>query len=401
MILKLQNLSDFFKLHFLSNLHRYQNVSKALLILRFWIRISFGNIALEEMLKKKGSTIDWKLDGKDSTADYCAKIYQYSLPLFAQKLSHNNIVSHLKCFTRNKFIKIHNTSLRIFRIFWQNIFSHGKHPPCWAEKQKILLEIELRECLRFDFGMQYICVHKNAYFEIFYGIFCAVFVFAWGFFFALTFSVSPRHETPSEMLEKSIQNLKISDRENFRQKAGEVITGMLQARLDGGKKSMDINQNRVPSTNGYHQDSPKDSPCPYSTDESDKTSPASNGHESSSGESLPDDVVRYRSKTNKNLKPELISHARDRRSYIEKETLTTPEDSLDQQNHFNTEEIANNLENGMHPVCCVCDKKIVRWAFILGGEGLSHRPLKRPHFTSSNRTFINPSSTTPRASKYR
>uniref|UniRef100_A0A1L8DMR8 Putative adaptor protein enigma n=1 Tax=Nyssomyia neivai TaxID=330878 RepID=A0A1L8DMR8_9DIPT len=181
-----------------------------------------------------------------------------------------------------------------------------------------------------------------------------------------TAPVSPRHETPSEMLEKSIQNLKINDKDTFRVKAGEVITGMLQARLDGGKKSMDINQNRV--TNGHHIDYTKDSPShsPDATDTITTTKPAhvSNGHENGSEGQL-NDVVRYRNKPNKNLKPELISHARDRRSYIEKENVATQETTQDQDvNVNNTEEIASNLENGVHPVCCVCDKKIARGPFI-------------------------------------
>ncbi|XP_055690947.1 PDZ and LIM domain protein Zasp isoform X15 [Lutzomyia longipalpis] len=189
--------------------------------------------------------------------------------------------------------------------------------------------------------------------------------------------VSPRHETPSEMLEKSIQNLKISDKETFRVKAGEVISGMLQARLDGGKKTMDINQNRVPTTNGYHGDTipQKDLPHPpQSTDDTDKSTdiirksspPAvSNGHENGTSESTLNDVVRYRNKPNKNLKPELISHARDRRSYIEKENQITNDPPKDHENNkLNPEEIATNLENGVHPVCCVCDKKIARGPFI-------------------------------------
>uniref|UniRef100_A0A1B0CHL9 LIM zinc-binding domain-containing protein n=2 Tax=Lutzomyia longipalpis TaxID=7200 RepID=A0A1B0CHL9_LUTLO len=188
---------------------------------------------------------------------------------------------------------------------------------------------------------------------------------------------SPRHETPSEMLEKSIQNLKISDKETFRVKAGEVISGMLQARLDGGKKTMDINQNRVPTTNGFHGDTipQKDLPHPpQSTDDTDKSTdiirksspPAvSNGHENGTSESTLNDVVRYRNKPNKNLKPELISHARDRRSYIEKENQITNDPPKDHENNkLNPEEIATNLENGVHPVCCVCDKKIARGPFI-------------------------------------
>lgn len=70
--------------------------------------------------------------------------------------------------------------------------------------------------------------------------------------------------------------------------------------------------------------------------------------------------VVYRNK-NTPSRPELTTHARDRRSYIGQDNYN--------QNKFNhnnnlitshTTEIANNFANGKHPICSVCHVKITR-----------------------------------------
>lgn len=66
-----------------------------------------------------------------------------------------------------------------------------------------------------------------------------------------------------------------------------------------------------------------------------------------------DNVVSH----NKNIKPELTTHARDRRSYIG--------DNYRHNNYNNvvtsqTTEIASGLKDGKHPICSVCHVKIAR-----------------------------------------
>lgn len=63
---------------------------------------------------------------------------------------------------------------------------------------------------------------------------------------------------------------------------------------------------------------------------------------------------------NKNTKPELTTHARDRRSYIEKGNSNR---FLNHNNNLitsHTTEIATGLRDGKHPVCSVCHVKITR-----------------------------------------
>lgn len=63
---------------------------------------------------------------------------------------------------------------------------------------------------------------------------------------------------------------------------------------------------------------------------------------------------------NKNIKPELTTHARDRRSYIEKGNSNR---FLNHNNNLitsHTTEIATGLRDGKHPVCSVCHVKISR-----------------------------------------
>lgn len=65
---------------------------------------------------------------------------------------------------------------------------------------------------------------------------------------------------------------------------------------------------------------------------------------------------------NKNTKPELTTHARDRRSYIEKDNVNSNR-FLNNNNNLITSyatEIATGLQDGKHPVCSVCHIKITR-----------------------------------------
>lgn len=65
---------------------------------------------------------------------------------------------------------------------------------------------------------------------------------------------------------------------------------------------------------------------------------------------------------NKNTKPELTTHARDRRSYIEKDNFNQNR-FLNHNNNLITShatEIATGLRDGKHPVCSVCHVKITR-----------------------------------------
>lgn len=65
---------------------------------------------------------------------------------------------------------------------------------------------------------------------------------------------------------------------------------------------------------------------------------------------------------NKDTKPELTTHARDRRSYIEKDNFNQNR-FLNHNNNLITShatEIATGLRDGKHPVCSVCHIKITR-----------------------------------------
>lgn len=66
---------------------------------------------------------------------------------------------------------------------------------------------------------------------------------------------------------------------------------------------------------------------------------------------------------NKNFKPELTTHARDRRSYIGQDHCAP--NRFSHNNHLitsHTTEIASNLRDGKHPICSVCHVKITRYA---------------------------------------
>lgn len=65
-------------------------------------------------------------------------------------------------------------------------------------------------------------------------------------------------------------------------------------------------------------------------------------------------------------KPELSTHARDRRSYIEKNNNEIPPPPVNDPVEDNPEvtKIANGLANGEHPVCDKCKCKITRYVYV-------------------------------------
>lgn len=65
---------------------------------------------------------------------------------------------------------------------------------------------------------------------------------------------------------------------------------------------------------------------------------------------------------NKNTKPELTTHARDRRSYIEKDNFNQNRFPNHNNNSItsHTTEIVSDLRDGKHPICSVCHTTITR-----------------------------------------
>ncbi len=63
---------------------------------------------------------------------------------------------------------------------------------------------------------------------------------------------------------------------------------------------------------------------------------------------------------NKDSKSELSTHARDRRSYIEKDMLGNDNYSNNIISEVDTTDLANELKDGKHPVCTCCNTKITR-----------------------------------------
>lgn len=65
---------------------------------------------------------------------------------------------------------------------------------------------------------------------------------------------------------------------------------------------------------------------------------------------------------NKNTKPELTTHARDRRSYIEKDNVNQNRFPNHNNNSIqsHTTEIVSDLQDGRHPICSVCHTTITR-----------------------------------------
>lgn len=80
----------------------------------------------------------------------------------------------------------------------------------------------------------------------------------------------------------------------------------------------------------------------------------SNGHNNQSS-----DLHNASSRFSLN-KPELSTHARDRRSYIEKNNNEIASNGAVVEEEFDVTKIADGLANGQHPVCDKCKCKITR-----------------------------------------
>lgn len=63
-------------------------------------------------------------------------------------------------------------------------------------------------------------------------------------------------------------------------------------------------------------------------------------------------------------KPELSSHARDRRSYIEKNNNDVAVNGAVEEDDVDVSKIADSLANGEHPVCDKCKCKITRCVHV-------------------------------------
>lgn len=81
----------------------------------------------------------------------------------------------------------------------------------------------------------------------------------------------------------------------------------------------------------------------------------SNGHNNQSSDS-------YNAPSTFSInKPELSTHARDRRSYIEKNNNEATPTTVVEEEEVDVAKIANGLANGEHPVCDKCKCKITRY----------------------------------------
>lgn len=63
---------------------------------------------------------------------------------------------------------------------------------------------------------------------------------------------------------------------------------------------------------------------------------------------------------NRDSKSELSTHARDRRSYIERDMLGSENHTDNIISEVDTTDLANELKDGKHPVCTCCNTKISR-----------------------------------------
>lgn len=63
---------------------------------------------------------------------------------------------------------------------------------------------------------------------------------------------------------------------------------------------------------------------------------------------------------NRDSRSELSTHARDRRSYIEKDMLGSDKYNDNMIDEEETTDLANKLKDGKHPVCTCCNTKITR-----------------------------------------
>lgn len=87
-----------------------------------------------------------------------------------------------------------------------------------------------------------------------------------------------------------------------------------------------------------------------------KSSPSSMSPQSVDNDNIHDNVVVR----NKDSKSALSTHARDRRSYIEKDMLGSEKTADNIISEVETTDLANELKNGKQPVCTCCNTKITR-----------------------------------------
>lgn len=73
-----------------------------------------------------------------------------------------------------------------------------------------------------------------------------------------------------------------------------------------------------------------------------------------------DDIPKNVVVRNRDSRSELSTHARDRRSYIEKDMLGNENYSQNVIDEEETTDLANKLKDGKHPVCTCCNTKITR-----------------------------------------
>lgn len=245
----------------------------------------------------------------------------------------------------------------------------------------------------------------------------------------------------TDMLKESVDRLNInSQNSDFRKNASNVLAAMLEARMK--KKQQPpvpqphinkfddpeflppppIPSNKPQNNNTCHDQDlplpPPPSPCkipssiltpPLSSDENDlpmkkcyKNSNCNNPekvnyrhkkHHHSSNQSPDSSPASSTSSFHGISKPELSTHARDRRSYIEKNNNNNNsfgtnghvfgngnELSLNNSVDKDTlDTIANGIANGQHPVCDKCKCKITRYVYVDLRKNIQHilYPLHR------------------------
>lgn len=196
-----------------------------------------------------------------------------------------------------------------------------------------------------------------------------------------------------------------TENKDFRKNASGVIAAMLEARMIKKQQIqpiMPVNKviiedpeflpppppailSRQQSTNNHFDHDlplpPPPSPCkiplsiltpPLSSDENDLPQKCTNTHVGSNNNKN-DEKVIYRHKKHHqpnnqsshdnnrcSNKPELSTHARDRRSYIERNNNEISFNGATEIDKETLDSIAKDIANGQHPVCDKCKCKITR-----------------------------------------
>ena len=191
-------------------------------------------------------------------------------------------------------------------------------------------------------------------------------------------NLPPKIGYATEMLEKSVQNLKYNDKDDFKVNAGKIISLMVETRLNNDNLTKDgditiattaIPNNKTVVTNQMtsvtiplKQTIMNNGPISEShfgseTIVSDKNTIDQTENVNDIVHSLDStNPVKLRKKKNGNVNNELTTHVRDPRSLNEK--LQSTNNNRISNSH--TFDIADELKNGKHPVCCVCSTSISR-----------------------------------------